>query len=64
MILSTTIRNPNDSITRKTLQITTTTSKNADKVTVINILEAVGVFETFEALQAAFYDLRTVSFSR
>ena len=44
--------------------MTAKTEERADKVTVINIPEAVGVFETFEALQAAFYDLRTVGFSR
>jgi len=35
---------------------------NADKVTVIKVPEAVGVFDTFERLQAAFYDLRSVGF--
>ena len=30
------------------------------KTTYINIPEAVGVFDTFEAQQAAFYDLRSV----
>lgn len=34
------------------------------KTTVINIPEAVGVFDTFEDLQKAFYDLRMVGFSR
>ena len=34
------------------------------KTTVIPIPEAVGVFEKFEDLQAAFYDLRMVGFSR
>lgn len=33
-----------------------------DKTTYINIPEAVGVFDTFEAQQAAFYDLRAVGF--
>jgi hypothetical protein len=42
----------------------TKTTKKADKVTFINIPEAVGVFKTVEALQAAFYDLRAVGFSR
>lgn len=32
------------------------------KVKTINVPEAVGVFDTFEALQAAFYDLRSVGF--
>lgn len=32
--------------------------------TAINIPEAVGVFDTFEDLQKAFYDLRMVGFSR
>lgn len=32
--------------------------------TVINIPEAVGVFDTFEDLQKAFYDLQMVGFSR
>jgi|AntRauMFilla1563_2_1112583.scaffolds.fasta_scaffold01318_1 hypothetical protein len=44
--------------------MTTTTDERDDKVTAINIPEAVGVFDTFETLQAAFYDLRTVGFSR
>ena len=35
---------------------------NADKVTAIDVPEAVGVFDTFESLQAAFYDLRSVGF--
>ena len=34
------------------------------KTTVINIPEAVGVVDTFEDLQKAFYDLRMVGFSR
>jgi hypothetical protein len=34
------------------------------KITAINIPEAVGVFDTFEDLQKAFYDLRMVGFSR
>jgi hypothetical protein len=33
-------------------------------VTVINVPEAVGVFDTVEALQAAYYDLMLVGFSR
>lgn len=34
------------------------------KTDVIDIPEAVGVFDSFEALQAAYYDLRMVGFSR
>ncbi|MBS0122556.1 hypothetical protein [Thetidibacter halocola] len=34
------------------------------RTTVIDIPEAVGVFDNFDALQAAFYDLRMVGFSR
>ena len=34
------------------------------KTTVINVPEAVGVFDKFEDFQAAFYDLRMVGFSR
>ena len=42
-----------------------TKTVNADhKTTVINIPEAVGVFDSFEDLQKAFYDLRMVGFSR
>lgn len=37
-------------------------TKKEHKTTVIEIPEAVGVFETFETLQAAFYDLRSVGF--
>lgn len=33
-----------------------------EKITYINIPEAVGVFDSFESLQAAFYDLRMVGF--
>jgi len=44
--------------------MTTTTDERSEKVTVINIPEAVGVFDKSEALQAAFYDLRMVGFSR
>ncbi|MGQ3486971.1 hypothetical protein [Roseovarius pacificus] len=39
-----------------------TEKKKDDKVTVIKVPEAVGVFDTFEALQSAFYDLRSVGF--
>lgn len=35
---------------------------NADRLTVIDVPEAVGVFDSFESLQAAFYDLRSVGF--
>lgn len=41
-----------------------TNSDQDGAVSVIKIPEAVGVFETFESLQAAFYDLRMVGFSR
>ena len=42
-----------------------TGTENAEpKTTVINIPEAVGVFDSFEDLQKAFYDLRMVGFSR
>ncbi len=35
-----------------------------EKTTVIDIPEAVGVFDSFETLQEAFYDLRKAGFSR
>ena len=35
-----------------------------NQTTVINIPEAVGVFDSFDDLQKAFYDLRMVGFSR
>lgn len=38
------------------------TKPDDSKTTYINIPEAVGVFDTFEAQQAAFYDLRSVGF--
>jgi hypothetical protein len=38
------------------------TKTEHSKTTYINIPEAVGVFDTFEAQQAAFYDLRSVGF--
>lgn len=38
------------------------TETKKSKTTYINIPEAVGVFDTFEAQQAAFYDLRSVGF--
>ncbi|CUH65367.1 hypothetical protein TG4357_01824 [Thalassovita gelatinovora] len=42
-----------------------TNSQGKDhKSTAINIPEAVGVFDSFKDLQAAFYDLRMVGFSR
>lgn len=34
--------------------------KQQDRISTINIPEAVGVFDTFEDLQQAFYDLRMV----
>ncbi|SHL83025.1 hypothetical protein SAMN05444414_1523 [Roseovarius marisflavi] len=37
-------------------------NSDQSKTTYINIPEAVGVFDTFEAQQAAFYDLRSVGF--
>lgn len=40
------------------------TSEKEAHLTVINVPEAVGVFDSFQALQAAFYDLRLVGFSR
>lgn len=42
----------------------TDTQKAEHKTTVIDIPEAVGVFDSFEDLQKAFYDLRMVGFSR
>ena len=36
--------------------------KNESKTTIIEVPEAVGVFDTFESQQAAFYDLRSVGF--
>jgi len=42
----------------------TNTEEPKHKTTVINVPEAVGVFDTFEDFQAAFYDLRMVGFSR
>lgn len=45
--------------------MTDTDQKRAPhSVTVIDLPEAVGVFDRVEDLQAAFYDLRTVGFSR
>ena len=38
--------------------------KQDEKTTVIKVPEAVGVFDSFESLQNAFYDLRMVGFSR
>ncbi len=40
------------------------TVENGQGVSVIKVPEAVGVFETFESFQKAFYDLRMVGFSR
>ncbi len=42
----------------------TATKAPHHKTTVINISEAVGIFQRFEDLQKAFYDLRMVGFSR
>ncbi len=42
--------------------MTLTDPEEHNHLTAINIPEAVGVFDTFEALQAAFYDLRAVGF--
>lgn len=42
----------------------TGTEDTQHRTTVINLPEAVGVFDSFEALQQAFYDLRMVGFSR
>jgi hypothetical protein len=45
--------------------MTRTTDADQDvKTTIIEIPEAVGVFDSFEALQQTFYDLRMVGFSR
>jgi hypothetical protein len=38
------------------------TKASSSKTTYINVPEAVGVFDTFAAQQAAFYDLRSVGF--
>jgi hypothetical protein len=42
--------------------VTSTGSAEDEKTTIIKVPEAVGVFESFETLQAAFYDLRSVGF--
>ncbi len=42
--------------------MTTPQTQAEDHLTIINVPEAVGVFDTFETLQAAFYDLRAVGF--
>ncbi len=42
----------------------TSQSDTHEKTMVINVPEAVGVFDNLDALQAAFYDLRMVGFSR
>lgn len=44
--------------------MTTKTQHESKHTTVIDIPEAVGVFDSFETLQDAYYDLRTVGFSR
>jgi outer membrane lipoprotein SlyB len=38
------------------------TASKQDHTTIIRVPEAVGVFDSFETLQAAFYDLRAVGF--
>ncbi len=42
--------------------MTSDATTDHDKTTVILIPEAVGIFDSFETLQAAFYDLRSVGF--
>ena len=42
----------------------TSVQAHEHKATAINVPEAVGVFDTFDDLQRAFYDLRMVGFSR
>lgn len=42
----------------------TSQGETQEKAKVIKVPEAVGVFDSFDALQAAFYDLRMVGFSR
>ena len=44
--------------------MTSARNTESEHVTVIEVPEAVGVFDTFESLQAAVYDLRMVGFSR
>lgn len=44
--------------------MTTPKTEQAEKTVVIKVPEAVGVFDSFETLQKAFYDLRMVGFSR
>lgn len=44
--------------------MTVQTDTPESKATYINLPEAVGVFDTFDDLQKAFYDLRMVGFSR
>ena len=39
-------------------------STQSERTTVIDVPEAVGVFDSVEALQAAYYDLMLVGFSR
>lgn len=41
-----------------------TAEQTTHRTTVINVPEAVGVFDSFEALQQAIYDLRMAGFSR
>ena len=40
-----------------------TKAKQENKITYVNVPEAVRMFDTFEAQQAAFYDLRSVGFN-
>ncbi len=44
--------------------MTSEPAEETKKTTVINVPEAIGVFETYEDFQKAFYDLRMVGFSR
>lgn len=44
--------------------MTTTNAEDLEKATVIKVPEAVGVFDSFDDFQKAFYDLRMVGFSR
>ena len=41
-----------------------TVTQDAHRTTYINVPEAVGVFDSFETLQKAIYDLRMAGFSR
>jgi hypothetical protein len=44
--------------------MTDSTTPQPDSPTMLNVPEAVGVFDTFESFQNAFYDLRLLGFSR